>query len=281
MLISILSGKGGTGKTLVSVNLAVVSECGTYADCDIEEPNGYLFLNPVISHEEEVNVKIPVIDTDLCDGCRKCIDFCNFNALAYTGNKVIVFEDICHSCGGCTLVCPRKAITEKDKSVGKFEKGMSGNTTFMSGTMKVGVASGIPIVKRILKEVLENIEGDVFIDSPPGSACIVMESIRYADYCVLVAEPTIFGRHNLEMVHELVKVFGKKYGVVLNKCTDKLNPSEDYCLKEGISILGRIPFDSSLGAIASVGGIAALEDERFRAIFNSILSGIKEDPELI
>ena len=281
MLISILSGKGGTGKTLVSVNLAVVSECGTYADCDIEEPNGYLFLNPVISHEEEVNVKIPVIDADLCDGCRKCIDFCNFNALAYTGNKVIVFEDICHSCGGCTLVCPRKAITEKNKTVGKFEKGMSGNTTFMSGTMKVGVASGIPIVKRILKEVLENIEGDVFIDSPPGSACIVMESIRYADYCVLVAEPTIFGRHNLEMVHELVKVFGKKYGVVLNKCTDKLNPSENYCLKEGISILGRIPFDSSLGAIASVGGIAAFEDERFRTIFNSILSGIKEDPELI
>ncbi|MFA7206055.1 MAG: 4Fe-4S binding protein [Saccharofermentanales bacterium] len=281
MLISILSGKGGTGKTLVSVNMAVVSECGTYADCDVEEPNGYLFLNPVISHEEEVNVKIPVIDADLCDGCRKCIDFCNFNALAYTGNKVIVFEDICHSCGGCTLVCPRKAITEKDKSVGKFEKGMSGNTTFMSGTMKVGVASGIPIVKRILKEVHVNREEDVFIDSPPGSACIVMESIRYADYCVLVAEPTIFGRHNLEMVHELVKVFGKKYGVVLNKCTDKPNPSEDYCLKEGISILGRIPFDASLGAIASVGGIAALEDERFRAIFNSILSGIKEDPELI
>lgn len=278
--IAILSGKGGTGKTLVSVNLASISKESIYIDCDVEEPNGHLFFKPKIIQEEIITIKMPIIDEDKCNGCRKCVDFCQFNALAFIKNKPHLFEEVCHSCGGCALLCPMKAIIEKDKQIGIVQKGMSNNVTIFTGIMNPGEASGIPIIKKLLsiEETSEN-KSVTFIDCPPGSACIVMESIKDADFCILVAEPTIFGMHNLSMVFELVKIFKKPHGVILNKCLDEENPSEKFCLKNNIPILGKIPFDNELGLLTSNAKIAARENERYRSLFCSLLEKVIKEAQ--
>lgn len=287
MNIAVLSGKGGTGKTLLSVNMATASKSATYIDCDVEEPNGYLFFKPEEIVEENVSVKIPEVDKELCSGCRKCVDFCKFNALAFIKKAPIVFGDICHSCGGCSLLCPENAITEKDKVIGKIEKGKSQGMDVYTGILNTGEVSGVHIIEKLLEEnrksssngeVSNNIEENEklsIIDCPPGSACIVMESIKDADFCVLVAEPTAFGAHNLEMVYELVSLFGKPFGVVLNKCLDGENPSEEFCKEKGIKILGRVPFEKELGELNSNAKIAARESERYNKLFKNILETVK------
>ncbi len=275
--IAVLSGKGGTGKTLVSVNLAAADGNCYYVDCDVEEPNGYLYFKPEMVENKPVSVFIPKIDDKLCTGCKECVKFCNFNALAF-GKKVILFDEICHSCGGCAIVCPAKAISETEKSVGKFSAGKSDNVNTVGGIMNTGEASGIPIIKKILNYV-KNKSGYIFIDCPPGSACIVMESIKDADYCILVAEPTIFGAHNLAMVYELVTLFNKPCGVVLNKCTGGLNPSKAFCEKNSIKILAKIPFDKELGELNSDGKIAVKENYRKKELFYSLLNKVKEAVE--
>lgn len=276
MNIAVLSGKGGTGKTLLSVNMAAASKSATYIDCDVEEPNGYLFFKPEEIVEENVSVKIPEVDKELCSGCRKCVDFCKFNALAFIKKAPIVFGDICHSCGGCSLLCPENAITEKDKVIGKIEKGKSQGIDVYTGILNTGEVSGVHIIEKLLEEnrATDN-EKLSIIDCPPGSACIVMESIKDADFCVLVAEPTAFGAHNLEMVYELVSLFGKPFGVVLNKCLDGENPSEEFCKEKGIKILGRVPFEKELGELNSNAKIAARESERYNKLFKNILETVK------
>lgn len=287
MNIAVLSGKGGTGKTLLSVNMAAASKSATYIDCDVEEPNGYLFFKPEEIVEENVSVKIPEVNKELCSGCRKCVDFCKFNALAFIKKAPIVFGDICHSCGGCSLLCPENAITEKDKVIGKIEKGKSQEIDVYTGILNTGEVSGVPIIEKLLEEnrksssngevsnYIEENERLSIIDCPPGSACIVMESIKDADFCVLVAEPTAFGAHNLEMVYELVSLFGKPFGVVLNKCLDGENPSEEFCKEKGIKILGRVPFEKELGELNSNAKIAARESERYNKLFKNILETVK------
>lgn len=275
--IAVLSGKGGTGKTLLSVNLAAAAEAAVYLDCDVEEPNGHLFFQPENTSEETICAKIPLIDYDRCNGCRKCVDFCKFNALAFIKNKPVLFKDICHSCGGCVLFCPQKAISEEDKTVGVIHNGVSGQVRVHTGCLNAGEASGIPIIKQLLKKSLDEQELPVFIDCPPGSACSVMESIKDADYCVLVAEPTVFGVHNLKMVCDLVEVFHKPYGVVLNKCLEEENPSEEFCRGRHIPILGRIPFDSQLGRLSADAKIAVKESGRYRELFSELLNTIFEE----
>ncbi len=279
MKIAVLSGKGGAGKTFVSVNLAAVSKNSVYIDCDVEEPNGHLFLKPVKLFEEEVKVKIPFVDNTLCDGCRKCVDFCKFNALAYVKNKLFIFDEVCHSCGGCIMVCGKGALTEKEKAIGKIEKGVSDKINVSTGILNIGETSGVPIIKELLED--KNIVSDfmVFIDCPPGSACVVMESIKDADYCVLVAEPTVFGVHNLNMIYELVKLFGKKHGVIINKSFEEETLVKKYCLERNIKILGQIPFDNELGILNSSGEISAYKNEKFRLMFLELLDKILQEAD--
>ena len=277
LTIAVLSGKGGTGKTLVSVNLAAAAESAVYLDCDVEEPNGHLFFKPEITSEETVSAKIPLIDLDRCNGCRKCVDFCKFNALAFIKNKPVLFKDICHSCGGCALFCPQKAISEEEKVVGKIQSGTSGQVCVHTGCLNTGEASGIPIIKELLKKSATETTLPVFIDCPPGSACIVMESIKDADYCILVAEPTVFGVHNLKMVCDLVEVFHKPHGVISNKCLEAENPAEEFCKEHHVTILGRIPFDSKLGTLNSNAKIAVRENDRYRELFSALLNTVIEE----
>lgn len=267
--LAILSGKGGTGKTLLSVNLASVAKEATYIDCDVEEPNGNLFFNPTQEFGKLVTVKKPVVDEALCDACHKCVDFCAFNALALIGKRLMIFDEICHSCGGCIHVCPQKALSEQDRAVGEMSIGRSDSVRSISGSMNIGESSGVPIIEELLKHKGEDL---TIIDAPPGSSCLVTESVRLADFCILIAEPTTFGAHNLAMVHELVSLLGKPYAVVLNKVMEGKNPAEEFCIKNNIPIIGKIPFDKKLGSLNSVGKIASREEKHYHELFASILS---------
>lgn len=274
MRIAVLSGKGGTGKTLVSVNLAAVAEKAIYIDCDVEEPNGHLFFKPKCIREETVSIQIPVVNDALCNGCRQCVDFCKFNSLAYIRNKMLVFEDVCHSCGGCVLLCPQRALSEKEKEIGKVQMGSSDNVEVFTGILNTGEASGVAIINKLLDN---NEKAITIIDCPPGSACIVMECIKDADYCVLVAEPTLFGVHNLNMVYQLVRLFHKPFGVVLNKCLEGENPAERFCLERNIKILGQIPFDHTLGTLNSNAEIAVRKSKTYQALFTKLLDTVVKE----
>ncbi len=274
MKIAVLSGKGGTGKTLMAVNLASAALTSVYVDCDVEEPNGHLFFKPQQKSERTITVKIPYVLTNLCDGSRRCVDFCRFHALAYVNNKLMVFEDICHSCGGCSLVCPNHAIKEKDKAIGIISRGLSENVEVLSGFLNPGEVSGMPIIKGLLDEARQ-IDKLTIIDCPPGSACPVMESIRDADFCLLVAEPTIFGTHNLNMVHELVNVFNKPFAVILNKCGNGENPAKTYCLERNIPIIAEIPYDQQIADISSNGHILVRENNTYHKLFSTILFDVQ------
>ncbi len=276
MKIAVLSGKGGTGKTFVSVNLAAALPNAVYVDCDVEEPNGRLFFRPQEIKTQSVTVRIPVIDHAKCACCRKCVDFCKFNALVHVGGKVMIFEDICHSCGGCILLCPQMAYSERKKEIGKIETGFSENVKVVTGELNTGEASGVPIIKTLIAGLsLE--ENDSIIDCPPGSACVVMESVKEADYCILVAEPTIFGAHNLNMVYELVGLFGKPFGVVLNQCNEADNPSEEFCIRHNIPILEKIPFSREIGDMNSNGQIAAREMSKYKDLFIEMYSKVSKE----
>lgn len=277
MVIAVLSGKGGTGKTLVSVNLASAADESAYVDCDVEEPNGHLFFKSEGVQEAAVSVLIPELNDQRCDGCRACVDFCRFHALTFINNKPLVFDEVCHSCGGCILVCPKKALTEKERIIGKVQKGKSDQVTTYTGRLHIGEASGVPIIQRLLSEKRVDENKLTIVDGPPGSACMAMESIKNADYCVLVAEPTLFGVHNLDMVYQLVKLFQKPFGVILNKCLEDENPAATFCIENNIRILGRIPFDTNLRSLHSNAKIAVREKDSYREMFSALLDTIREE----
>ncbi|MGD9566919.1 MAG: 4Fe-4S binding protein [Sedimentibacter sp.] len=280
MKIAVLSGKGGTGKTLISVNLASVANDSYYIDCDVEEPNGHLFFKPVIENKEHVTIKIPSVDNNLCNGCRTCVEFCKFNALAYIKNNLVIFEEICHSCGGCAMLCPQKALIEKNKKVGEIQEGLSKDVKVITGIMNTGEETGVSIIKKLLSRNTDN-KKYTFIDCPPGSGCSVMESIKDADYCLLVAEPTIFGVHNFNMIYKLVMLMNKPFGAVLNKCfdEDEENPAETFCLNNNMKILGKIPFDNELGELNSNGHIAARENNKYFELFKTLLQEVEKEAQ--
>ena len=273
MRIAVLSGKGGAGKTFISVNLAVTAEQATYVDCDVEEPNGRLFLKPEGVTTHTVNVKRPVFNEDKCNGCRSCVDFCKFHALVYIKKKPMVFDDVCHSCGGCRIICKAKAVSEQDKPVGTIEEGVHGDTNVITGILNFGEASGVPVIHKAL-EMSRKDDRLTIIDCPPGSACPVMESVEDADFCLLVVEPTAFGFHNFCMVYELVTLMNKPCGIVINKMDTEYGPLEDFCREHQIPIFMRIPFTEKTAQICSSGKIASEEDEETAKMFRSLLEKI-------
>ncbi len=270
MKIAVLSGKGGAGKTLVSVNLAAAAETATYIDCDVEEPNGRLFWKPEETEITPVFNLLPEFDAVKCTGCKQCVRFCRFHALMYIKEKPMVFPEVCHSCGGCLMVCPEGAIRETPKQIGILEEGRHGNIRVVTGILNPGESSGVPVIRAALKQA----QGLTVIDCPPGSACPVMESILDADFCLLVAEPTAFGFHNFQMVYELVSVMNKPCAVIVNKEDAPYQPLDAFCREHSLPILLRIPYRSCYAKLAAAGKILAAESAEARAMFTKLLEEI-------
>lgn len=271
--IVILSGKGGTGKTFVAVNLVMVAKEAIYFDCDVEEPNGNLFFQTNQVKVEEVSVQIPVIDHSKCNGCRICSDFCAFNALAFVKDKILVLEDLCHSCGGCTKLCMQKAIAFKPKSIGTISKGFYKQVEVITGSLNLHYPSGVKIIEKMFEEPAQ--QPFQIIDCPPGSSCLVIECVKQSDFCFIVAEDTIFGLHNMNMVYELVKLFHKPHAVMINK---KINANiiEPFCEKNQIPMLPSILFDHKIARTISEGRILVEEDLTYHLLFEKILQSILE-----
>ena len=251
MIIAVASGKGGTGKTSVATSLALSLDNVQYVDCDVEEPNGAIFLKPVMDAKTSVTLPVPEIDETLCDGCAQCADLCAYNALVVIGTHVLVFPHMCHGCGGCTRICPKGAITEKPREVGIIEKGRAGLMVFARGLLNVGDPMATPIIKQLREQV--ECSKIVILDSPPGTSCPVIETTRESDYCILVTEPTPFGLHDLQLAVETVRELKMPYGVIINCAGIGDDAVEEYCSKENIPLLTKIPWDRRIAEAYSRG----------------------------
>ena len=276
MKIAVLSGKGGAGKTFVASNLVNVMDDAVYVDCDVEEPNGHLFFKPTITQEISIYKSLPSFDAKKCNGCRACVDFCQFNALLYLVNRPILFPEVCHSCKGCMLVCKEQAISEIQKEIGVVKIGVGQAKQIITGILNPGEVSGIPIIKEAIRQA-ETVAKTIVLDCPPGSACSVMETIEDANYCILVVEPTAFGFHNFQMVYELTTLLHKKCGVVINKEERCYEPLEHFCQEHQIKILKRIPYQKKTAKQSADGCLVTSTDEDMNILFKDLYHCIEEN----
>ena len=277
MIISIASGKGGTGKTTVATNLALSLGKAQLIDCDVEEPNANIFLKAKIEKSEDVNVDIPIINDELCDYCGKCSDFCAYNALAVVSSNVLVFPELCHSCGGCELVCPKGAIKWKTRVIGKIEHGSIDGFDFYHGILNVGEIMAIPVLKSLKKKI--DTSKNVILDAPPGTSCPMIETLNGSDYCILVTEPTPFGLHDLKLAVEVVKHMNIPFGVIINCDGIGDNKVELYCQKEKIPVLMKIPHDKTIAELYSKGIPFATRLPFWSAEFVNLYNQIKGEVE--
>jgi len=254
MKIAVLSGKGGTGKTTLSVNLFSSLEKATLIDTDVEEPNSHLFLKGTTYHEELIYKRYPVVNHDLCTLCGKCGEFCNFNAIIPAKKRVLVFDDLCHDCGGCKLVCPTNAISYTDKEIGNiYYQSIKKNKQFLYGKLTVGEISGVRIIEH-LKNMTKK-EEILLIDSPPGTSCSTVAAIEDTDYCIIAAEPTPFGLSDMRMVVELLRSQKLNFGVVVNKSNLGNTDIYHYLDEEGIELLETIEFREEFARIIARGDL--------------------------
>ena len=282
LTIAVASGKGGTGKTTVAVNLVLSLPDAQYIDCDVETPNGHLFLHPEIRTSRPVMRPLPQIDQTLCTLCGDCADACQFNALAVTKKRVMVFSELCHSCGVCGFVCPETgAITEVQGAIGTLELGVipigmatapTGAVGFVQGTLNLGEMATVSVIKAVKGE-LDPTRVRI-LDAPAGTGCPMVETVRGADYCLLVTEPTPFGLHDLELAVGVARGLGVPCGVVLNRCDIGDQSVSDYCRAQAVPVLMEIPFDRALAA-AYARGIPLVAAEpawqtRFQALYEAI-----------
>ena len=272
MIVSIASGKGGTGKTTVAVNTALSVGDAQLLDCDVEEPNAHLLLHTNISRTEPVNVPVPVINEESCDRCRKCSEFCQYSAIFVGSEKVLVFPELCHSCGGCTLVCPRKAITEKERRIGTLKIGTAGDLELVYGELEIGEPMAVPVIKEV-KRHIKNGE-NVILDSPPGTSCPVIETVDGSDFCILVTEPTPFGLHDLKITVQVLEEMKIPFGVVVNRADVGNRKVHRYCQERNIPVLLEIPFKRKIAELYSRGIPFSLEmpewKEKFLTLFNEV-----------
>jgi MinD superfamily P-loop ATPase len=279
MRIAIASGKGGTGKTTVATNLAVVlNDMGynvTYADCDVEEPNGHLFLTPDPENRTEVSVMVPVVSDAGCSLCGICAEVCEFNALAVLGTKVLPFPSLCHSCGACITLCPEGALDEGTRLVGFIRTGESRGLSFVGGCLSVGEAQAPPMIRAIKRRLPD--DRIVVLDAPPGTSCPVVEAVRDSDYVILVTEPTPFGLNDLRLAVGMLRELECAFGVVINRCDIGDSLVREYCERENVRILLELPFERRIAEAYAAGRLGVDESAEYREKIERLYQSIEQE----
>jgi len=279
MIISVASGKGGTGKTTVAVNLALSIDNVQFLDCDVEEPNAHIFLKPQIKEQKKAYIPVPEIDEYRCVYCGKCAEACVYNAIAVLpgqdGKKgtTLVFAHLCHGCGACSALCPQGAIKEVNREIGVLESGNCGKIEFVHGKLNIGEAMSPPLIRHVKEQI--NLKKTVIIDAPPGTSCPVVASVKGSDFCVLVTEPTPFGLNDLILAVEVLRKIKIPFGVVINRADLGNNKTEEYCRKENIPVLMRIPFKKEIAMAYSRGEPMVKAFPEYKKDFQELFDTVK------
>jgi len=277
MKIAIASGKGGTGKTTVATNLVYVASRNgqgvAYVDCDVEEPNGHIFLKPKFDRTTPVGTRIPKVDQSKCTGCGLCGDICQYSAIVSAGETVLVFAELCHGCGGCSLVCPAGAITEVLHETGRVQVGAAGPIGFVHGMLNIGQAMSPPVIKAV--KAASRSADVTIIDAPPGTSCPAIESVRDCDFVLLVAEPTPFGLNDLKLAVEMVRALNLPFAVVINRSDLGDRETHAYCQSDGIVILAEIPDDRRIAETYSRGEMVCEAIPKYRDLYGDLLNQVE------
>jgi len=279
MNIAIASGKGGTGKTTIATNLAMhvagkKDDLVYYIDCDVEEPNGHLFLHPVINETDVATVPIPIIDESKCNACGRCVGVCEYKAIVRLGEMVMVFPELCHGCGGCTIVCPKDAITERTKEIGVVEIGHAEGVGFVHGRLEIGEAMSPPLIRKVLSHAAA--DGVNIIDAPPGTSCPVIAAIRNTDFIVLVTEPTPFGLNDLGLAIDMVRELDIPYGVVVNRAEEGNYDAQTFCAQRNADIIAEFPDDRRIAETYSRGEMIVSTLPELREQFDTLWKMVRK-----
>jgi len=278
MIISVASGKGGTGKTTVAVNLALSIKKNhpvQFLDCDVEEPNAHFFLKPNICESQPVFLPVPEVIEEKCTYCGKCAEVCAYNAIAVLKDTVLVFPELCHGCGGCQLLCPEGAIREIGKRIGIIEFGSSDNLQFIHGKLDIGQAMSPPLIRAVKKHI--NHTRTVIIDVPPGTSCPVIEAVKGSDFVLLVTEPTPFGLNDLQLAVETMEELIIPFGVIINRADIGDRKVQDYCEKENIPVLMTIPMDRDFAVAYSEGKTLIETQSAYKQKFIELLEKVQNE----
>ena len=281
MQIAVASGKGGTGKTTIATNLASsIARMGKdvqYLDCDVEEPNGHIFLKPDIEEIQDVTISVPEVDTEKCDGCGKCGQLCQYSAIICLKDTVMTFEQLCHSCGGCMAICPQAAIKEKQRKIGISEFGKADGVYYGAGKLDIGAIQSPALIKHVRRKAINN--GTVIIDVPPGTSCPVIEAVNGADFVLLVTEPTPFGLNDLKLAVGMVRELKLPFAVVINRSGLGDKRVHQYCLHESIRIILELPDDRRIAEAYSVGkmivSVMPEYENEFASLYESVLENLE------
>ena len=278
MIVSIASGKGGTGKTTVATNLAVSLGPGTQLlDCDVEEPNDHLFLNPQWESSQPVSTFVPRINESKCSFCGKCAEICQFKALVILKDTTLTFTELCHSCLGCVAICPEDAVEKGERELGELERGTSRGVELIHGRLRVGEAMAPPLIKKVKAQARAE---NVIIDAPPGASCPVVAAIKHTDYVALVTEPTPFGLHDLKIAVEAVRYIGIPHGIIINKCDIGTDDVKDFARAMDIPILMELPFQREIAEAYSRGELLVENSQEWREAFQALWKKIGHEVEL-
>jgi MinD superfamily P-loop ATPase len=277
LVIAIASGKGGTGKTTIATNLAHVAfglgQKVQYLDCDVEEPNGHIFLKPRINRSQQVTVDVPQVDLEKCTGCGKCGEICQYGAIVSIKETVLTFEQLCHSCGGCRLVCPADAIKPKPLNIGDIEFGKAGGVNFVGGKLRIGYVRTPSLIKEVKKHIKE--DHLAIIDVPPGTSCPVVEAVKGVDFVLLVTEPTPFGLNDLKLTVGLVREMNLPFAIIINRYGIGDDKVEEYCEAENIDIVLKLPDDRRIAEAYSSGRIIVDVLSEYKKQFSELYEYIK------
>ncbi len=275
IIISVASGKGGTGKTTIATNMALSIANVQLLDCDVEEPDSHLFLDMDLEKVEDVYLSVPVVDKEKCDFCQKCSKFCQYNAIAVLPSDILIFPQLCHGCGGCILVCPKGALTEETRIIGIIEGGTSNGVEFYHGVLNIGEPMATPVIKTLKKKIDK--EKNAILDSPPGTSCPAVETIRGTDFCLLVTEPTPFGLYDLKLAVEVVKHLAVPFGVVINRDGIGDDRVEKFCMERDIPILMKIPQNEDIARLYSNGQPFVLEMPEWKEEFVRLFEVVRRE----